>query len=293
MNIIFQIDGGLGKSILATAMTKVLRKRYKNANIIVVTGHPDVFLNNPDINQVYDFNNTNGFYLKYIKDQDCKILVEDPYRRSDFILDKPKLLLKTWCELFGLRYNNEQPQIYLTQPEIDYFTPYYNTDKPILAIQPNGGPAGLPYHYAWTRDIPEPTILELIEHYKEDYTIIHIKREDQKIYPDTMQALDNYRSIAILLQLSNKRLLMDSFGQHLAAALNLKSTVCWISTKPEIFGYKLHDNIKANPFTKEPNYQNTQYNPFNLSEDIHNIPYNNLNEIFDTNKIIESINNQK
>ena len=38
MNIIFQIDGGLGKSILATAMTKVIRKRYKNANIIVVTG---------------------------------------------------------------------------------------------------------------------------------------------------------------------------------------------------------------------------------------------------------------
>ena len=95
-----------------------------------------------------------------------------------------------------------------------------------------------------------------------------------------MQALDNYRSIAILLQLSNKRLLIDSFGQHLAASLNLKSTVCWINTKPEIFGYKLHDNIKANPFTKEPNYQNSHYQPFGLSENIHNIPYNNLNEIF-------------
>ena len=47
MNVIFQIDGGLGKSIMATAMTKVLRKRYKNAHIIVVTAYPDVFLNNP------------------------------------------------------------------------------------------------------------------------------------------------------------------------------------------------------------------------------------------------------
>jgi ADP-heptose:LPS heptosyltransferase len=292
MNIIFQIDGGLGKSILATAITKVLRKRYKNAKIIVVTGHTDVFLNNPYINEVYNHNNINGFYLKFIKDQDCKIFAEDPYRRSDFILDKPKLLLKVWCELFGLRYNGEQPQIYLSQPEIDYFTPYYNTDKPILAIQPNGGPAGLPYQYAWTRDIPEPTILELIEHYKNDYTIIHIKREDQKIYPDTMQALDNYRSIAILLQLSNKRLLIDSFGQHLAASLDLKSTVCWISTKPEIFGYKLHDNIKANPFTKELNLQNTQYQLFGLSEGINTIPYNDLKEVFNTDKIIESINNQ-
>ena len=107
-----------------------------------------------------------------------------------------------------------------------------------------------------------------------------------------MQALDGYRSIAILIQLSSKRLFIDSFGQHMAAALNKKSTVCWSITKPEVFGYKLHDNIKANPFTKEPNFQNTQYNPFGLSEDISTIPYNDLNEVFDTNKIIESINNQ-
>ena len=292
MNIIFQIDGGLGKSIMGTAMVKVIRKRYKNSKIIVVTGYPDIFLNNPDINEVYHPNNVNGFYLKYIKDQNCKIFVEDPYRRNDFILEKPINLFKTWCDLYGLRYNNEQPQIYLTQPEIDYFSPYYQTDKPILAIQPNGGPVGSGYQYAWTRDIPETNMLEIIEHYKDNYSIIHIKREDQKIYPDTMQALDGFRSIAILLQLSSKRLLIDSFSQHLAASLNLKSTVCWVSTKPEIFGYKIHDNINANPFTKEPSLHEAAYQPFALSQDIHSIPYNDLREVFDTNKIIESINKQ-
>ena len=292
MNIIFQIDGGLGKSIMATAIVKVIKKRYKNSNLIVVTAYPDVFLNNPYINEVYNINNINGFYLKYIKDKNAKILVGEPYRHSDFILDKPKKLYKTWCEVLGLHYNNEQPEIYLTQPEIEHFSPYYQTDKPILAIQTNGGPAGLGYQYAWTRDIPEPTVLELINHYKNDYTIIHIKRQDQKTYPDVMQALDGYRSIAILLQLSSKRLLMDSFSQHLAASLNLKSTVCWVSTKPEIFGYKIHDNINANPFTKEPSLHEAAYQPFSLSQDIHSIPYNDLREVFDINKIIESINKQ-
>jgi hypothetical protein len=43
-----------------------------------------------------------------------------------------------------------------------------------------------------------------------------------------MHALDGFRSIAILLQLADKRLLIDSFAQHMAAALNVKSTVCWI-----------------------------------------------------------------
>ena len=124
MNIIFQIDGGLGKSIMATAMIKVIKKRYKNSNLIIVSGYPDVFLNNPNVSEIYTPNQVNGLFNKFIKDQKCKIFVADPYRYGDFILEKPINLLKTWCEIFGLRYNNEQPQIYLSQPEIDYFKPY-------------------------------------------------------------------------------------------------------------------------------------------------------------------------
>lgn len=292
MNVIFQIEGGLGKSIMATAIVKVIKKHYKNANLIVITGYPDIFLNNPDVFEIHNINQINGLYLKLIKDQKCKIFTEDPYRNSDFITEQSIPLLKTWCKIYGLNYNNEQPQIYLTQPEIDYFTPFYKTDKPILAIQPHGGPEGLGYQYSWTRDIPSINVNEIIEYYKDDYTIIHIKRPDQIIYENTLQALDGFRSIAILLQIADKRLLIDSFTQHLASALNKKSTVCWISTKPEIFGYKHNININSNPFTKEPNLTSAVYNPFNLAQDISSIPYNNLNEIFDTNKIIESINKQ-
>jgi ADP-heptose:LPS heptosyltransferase len=289
MNIIFQIEGGLGKSIMATAMVKVIKKRYKNSHLVVVTAFKDVFLNNPNVDEIYNINNTNGFYLKYIKDKKCKIFVNEPYRTSNFILEKPIHLFKTWCDLYGLHYNNEHPEIYLTQPELDYFKPFYQTDKPILAIQPNGGPQNLGYNYAWTRDLPDPTVIDIINRYKESHTIVHIKREDQKVYPDTLHALDGFRSIAVLLLLSDKRILIDSFVQHMAAALNLKSTVCWSNTKPEIFGYKLHDNIKSNPFTKELNYEEASYAPFNLSEGIHNFPYNDLSEVFDSNKIFQSI----
>ncbi len=290
MNIIFQIDGGLGKSIMATAMVQVIKKRYKNSNLIVVTAYPDVFLNNPQVSKIYRPEQMNGAYLKYIKDQDCKLFIEDPYRHTSFLTEREHLF-KTWCKIYGLHYNNEQPKIYLTQPELDYFSPFYKLDKPILAIQTNGGPQGQGFQYSWTRDIPEPTVLNVIDHYKNDYAIIHIKRKDQYTYPDTMQALDGFRSIAILLQMSSKRLLIDSFSQHLAAAMNVKSTVCWVTTKPKIFGYKLHDNILAEPFTKEPQLQNSTYQPFNLAQDIHSIPYNNLNEVFDVNKIITSLNN--
>ena len=291
MNIIFQIDGGLGKHIMATAIVKVLRKRYKNAHIIVAAAYPDVFLNNPHINECFNTNEMGGAYLKYVKDQDCKIFVADPYHHTSFITEKEHLL-KTWCKIYGLNYNNEQPELYLTQPELDYFKPFYNTEKPIMAIQPNGGPPNQGFQYSWTRDIPEPVINEVIQHFKEQYTIVHIKRQDQWNYEDTLHALDGFRSIAILIQLSSKRLFIDSFGQHLAAAMGKKSTVCWVSTKPKLFGYKLHDNILANPFTKEPLLQSSVYQPFNLAQDVSSIPYNDLREIFNTNKIIESINKQ-
>ena len=62
MNILFQIDGGLGKSIMATAMVKVIKKRYKNANLIVVTAYPDVFLNNPSVSKVYTADYTSNAY---------------------------------------------------------------------------------------------------------------------------------------------------------------------------------------------------------------------------------------
>jgi len=291
MNIIFQIDGGLGKSIMATAVVKVIRKRYKNAHIVVVSAYPDVFLNNPHINECFRIEQMNGAYLKYVKDKDCKIFVEDPYRNSSFLIEKEHLL-KTWCRIYGLNYNYEQPEIYLTEPEKDYYAPFYKTDKPIMAIQPNGGPAQQSYKYAWTRDIPSITVNSLIQHYKNDYSVVHIKRQDQYEYADTLAALDGYRSIAILISLSTKCLFMDSFGQHLAAAMGKKSTVCWVTTKPKVFGYTLHDNILAKPFTKEPVIQNALYQPFGLSEEISTIPYNGLEEIFDINQIVKSINNQ-
>ena len=38
--------------------------------------------------------------------------------------------------------------------------------------------------------------------------------------------------------------------------------------------------------------QNSIYSPFNLGQDISSIPYNDLKEVFNVEKIIESINKQ-
>ena len=290
MKVIFHIEGGLGKHIMSTAILKVISKKHPNTKIEVVCSYPDVFKHNPLVNSITTNGQHGAFYKTHIrgKEDKVKLYYTDPYTHSDFILEQDHLF-NVWCKQWGLEYDGETPQIYLTQAEIDYFKPFYQLDKPILAIQPNGGPANLGYNYSWTRDIPEPTVNAVVEEFKDQYSIVHIKRDDQKKYPNTFHALDNFRSIAILLQLSTKRLLIDSFTQHLSAAYHLPSTVCWVTTKPECFGYEMHDNILANKFTLPIDFPNNLYQPFNLAQDIVSCPYKNLNEVFDVDKIINSI----
>lgn len=290
MTVIFHIEGGLGKHIMATALLKVIRKYHPKDTIHVVCSYPDVFKNNPSADHIHLNGQQGPFYKTYIKgnETNSKIYYSDPYTHSDFILEQDHLY-NIWAKQWGLEYNGEKPQIYLTQSEVDYFTPFYRTDKPILVIQPNGGPTGQGYNYSWTRDMPEQAVLKVIDAFKDTHTIVHIKRDDQKKYPNTLHALDGFRSIAILLQLADKRLLIDSFAQHLAAAYQLPSTVCWVTTKPEVFGYELHTNIKAKPFTMKVDYPNNLYQPFNLAQDITTCPYRSTNDIFNANKIIQSL----
>ena len=287
-NVIFQIDGGLGKSIMATAILKVIKKEYKKANIIVITGYPDVFVGNPNVNKVLHQQQAVGLYKSYIENKNTKVFITDPYSTSDFITESNHLL-KIWCDIFGLNYNGELPEIFLSKGEKEYFAPFYKLDKPIMAIQPNGGAVGQPLKYSWTRDLPASVVNEVVSQFKNDYAILHIKRDDQLTYENTIGALDSWRSIAIMLTLSSKRLLIDSSSMHVASALNLPSVVGWIGTNPKVFGYDMHTNIIANPPTKEINIERNSYTKYLLYEDISTLPYNNFSEIFDTQSIINEL----
>ena len=286
--VIFQIDGGLGKSIMATAILKAIKKKYQNANVIVVTGYPDVFIGNPNANKVLHQHQAVGLYKNYIQNKNTKVFITDPYSTSDYITESNHLL-KIWCELYGLNYNGELPEIFLSKGEKDYFAPFYKLDKPIMAIHPNGGGEGQPLKYSWTRDLPSPVVNEVVNYFKNDYAIVHIKRDDQLNYENTITALDNWRSIAIMLTMSAKRLLIDSSCMHVASALDLPSVVGWIGTNPFVFGYDIHTNIFANDPTKKVNIESNSYNKHLLFEDISTLPYNDLSEIFDTQRIINAL----
>ena len=287
MNIIFQINGGIGKCVMATAVCQAIKTQYPDSKLIVVSGYADVFLNNPYVDKSFNFGGFSYFYQDYIENQDFKVLAHDPYLTTEHI-KQDEHLVENWCRLFDIKYNGEQPKIYLTDREIKFYENKFTSDKPVFLLQSNGGsPSDL--KYSWARDLPYSTTVKVLDAFRQDYNIVHIKREDQLSFEGTYPVTDNFRSICVLISKSTKRLFMDSFAQHVAASMDLPSTVCWIANKPEVFGYDIHSNIVSNPFTVKPELRNAYLAKFNISGDLLEFPYNNEDEMFNVDQIIDSI----
>ena len=287
MNIIFQINGGIGKSVAATGVVRSIKEKYPDDQLIVITAYPDVFLNNPNVDRCFGPMNFPYFYETFIKDQESMTMLHDPYLETNHIMSNEHLI-KTWCNMNGLE-NWYAPEIYITKREIDFYSDKFHSDKPIFLLQTSGGAPGQEHKYSWARDIPMIVAEKIVEEFRDTHNVVHVRREDQLSLNNTFPIHDNIRALSVLASISDKRLLIDSFLQHVCAAIQLKSTVCWVVNKPEVFGYPLHDNILAEPFTNPYDYKNSMYNPFDILGNPDEFPYRHEGEIFNADTIIKSL----
>lgn len=287
-NIIFNIEGGIGKSIMATAVCEAIKKKYPKDKLIVLTNYPEVFICNPNVDKCFNHNQLNYFYNEYIEKGNVIAFLHNPYLETKFIQRKEHLI-ETWCSMFGIEYSGEQPRIYLTRREIDYYAKKFSSDKPIFVLQSNGGAVNQPVKYSWARDIPPHIAQQVVNHFKDDYNVFHIRRSDQVELHNTIPVDADFRALFGLIAISSKRLFIDSFGQHTAQALGLNSVVCWITNTPSQFGYDNNTNIMANEETKKPELKNSFLSKYNIIGDLVEFPYNNENEIFSAIEIIETL----
>jgi hypothetical protein len=249
-NVVFFLQGGIGKHIASTAVVECIKNNHPDREIIVVCPYPEVFLNNPFVHRVYRSNTVQYFYNDFIKDKDTIYLGNEVYQSNEYVAQN-KHIIQSWCEMFNLKYSKEQPKLYINQVEIYDVQSRFAKEKPILVIQPNGGAEGQPNNnYSWSRDIP-PFFTELvIKELKEKYHIYHLCRPNQLKFDGAEQLSLPWRETFALLTLAKGRLLIDSYAQHASAALGLQSVVCWIGTKPDKLGYNLHKNILAKDSAK-------------------------------------------
>jgi hypothetical protein len=287
---IWHIQGGLGKNIAGSALVKTIKETYPDRKLIMVTSWPEIYLNNSDVDRVFQLGQSPYFYEDYIEGKDVIISKHEPYHQTAHIT-KEKHLLENWCDLMGLKYAGQLPVILPNYPQ-GMLLGLWQRQKPIMVIQTGGGPMeGQKYSYSWTRDIPMEVAQEIVKKFSQQYHIIQITRPDG-YQLEGVERVDQKMSnmeLFSLLVASKKRVLIDSSLQHAAAALNLKSTVLWVGTSPKVFGYKMHKNVEAK-LPKKANQLIGSYTfDYQFENNMHECPYMNVKDIFDTNLILSNI----
>jgi len=290
--IIFQIDGGHGKNILATSVIRAIKKKYPERKLIVVSGWDGPFFYNPDVFRFYLFGQMQYFYDDFIK-PDTKIFTIDPYKSENHILQR-KHLSETWCDLYDIPYDGTKPIIYLNPREEEIARDKIKPDgRPIMLLQTHGGAPQSQYSKkSWFRDMPIELAQQLVNHYSRNYRIMHIKTPEQPNLNGVEPLTLPHRELYAVFPLSTKRVFIDSFAQHVAAALDLQSTVLWIGNKPEVFGYNTHINVLSSEKKVRELNKFSYLEQFDISGQIQQFPYDKVN-VFDFNQVVKAIDSQK
>jgi len=289
MKIVFEIRGGIGKSVAATAVCKAIKTQYPSSKLIVITGYPPVFEGNRNVFEVRMGHEGAYFYRDHIMDQEDTIFfLQEPYIETDFIHRRGHLI-KVWCEMNGIKYNGEMPEIFLNYKEKSSFGALFRFPKPIFLIQTNGGMPNKTDKYSWPRDMPFATAQKVVDAFLPTHTVIHIRRNDQPTLKGAIPIEASFRHLAVLIAMSDLRLFIDSFAQHTAAGLGMPSVVFWVANVPSQFGYELHDNIIANPPTLEPELRYAGLSKYNTNGPEKEFPYNDEEEIIEAEVLIVAL----
>lgn len=284
--VVWHIEGGLGKNVAATALLPALAKKYSDRKIVIVASYPEVFLNHPDVYRVYRVGMTAYFYDDYILGKDSLVFRHEPYFQTGHIL-KQKHLVENWADLLGIEYKKQLPQLHMNMVQKN-FQHSWKREKPVLLLQTNGGLfSGQQHGYSWTRDMPIELAGWITEKYIKDYHIIQLTREGTPIIEgiESINFAMTNMELFSLVQASQKLILIDSSIQHIAAGLNKPSTVLWIGTAPENFGYEMHTNVKPLPPKGSTKLIDAYLFDASFEGVPHECPYNDIQEIFDLQKL--------
>lgn len=290
--IILEVPGGHGKNVMVTAVIRAIKKQYPEYKIVVVCAWDGPYFYNPDVFRFYTFGQMQYFHTDFIKPT-TKIFKHEVYHSEDHILQR-KHLVDSWCDMYGIKPDGVKPKIHLNPRELEIARDKIKPDgRPIMLLQTHGGSPQAQYSKkSWYRDMPIEIAQKLVNYFSKSYRILHIRTPDQPALQGTELLNLPFRELYAVFPLSQKRLFIDSFAQHVAAALDLQSTVVWIGNKPEVFGYK--ENINISPNTEHVRELNkfSYLDQFDISGQIQQFPYDTIN-MLDINKIIEAVNKQK
>jgi len=254
---IFSHQGGLGKSIAATAVAQAIVNNFPDRSLIVVTPWPELWVSLPFVYRVFQLGNTSYFYEEFVKDKGSLIFGNEPYFTSSHVnMELP--LIESWCNMYQIKFNGEKPMIRINSEQRKAIRSFYEPKfegKELLIIHSCGGLFTNEKAYCWQRDLPPEIAIKVAKHFQQKgMFVMQITRPASYKIPDVFVRNEQLSQTELcgILELSSKRLLIDSSLQHASCALGLPATVLWHGTSPKLFGHSIHTNIRAKEKPRKP-----------------------------------------
>lgn len=117
-NIVFIIDGGIGKVICSTGIVKALAEKFPDKKIVVMSGYPDIYEHNLYVHRNFHFQNTLNFYEDYfVERNDTYVIKIEPYTDYDYV-SKKEHITRVWANAIGLEDKIYQPYIRFLDTEL-------------------------------------------------------------------------------------------------------------------------------------------------------------------------------
>jgi hypothetical protein len=253
--VVFIIDGGIGKNIMATVPIRGIKQKYPDKKVVVVCGYPDVFKFNPNVHRVHPFGMTPDFYDNYIVDEQAIVLKAEPYLDNRYIYKHgPVHCTQLWCEALDVPFDNPIPDLHLNKKELGQAKDFVvSKNRPVLLVQYTGGvppqpqaegqpPVPAPKMFA--RNLPMQIAKHVADELSEKYHVMVAGAATQPVWEGAERISYPLRQTLSIIPHVHKLLLIDSCIQHAAAALGKQAVVCWCGTSPDLLGYPFHINLR-------------------------------------------------
>jgi len=296
---IFSHQGGLGKSIAATAVAQAIKNNHKDRELLVVTPWPELWINLPFVHRVFPLGATQYFYEEFVRDKGSLIFGNEPYFTHTHInMELP--LVESWCKMYQIDYNGEQPMVRINSEQRrairNFYEPIFE-GKELLILHCCGGLYTNQKTFCWQRDMPLEVATKVAKHFQQKgMFVMQVTRPVSYRIPDVFVRHEQLSQVELigLLELSSKRLLIDSSMQHGSCALGLPATVLWNATNPRLFGHKIHTNIvaKQKPHKPLPGAFLFDYS-FDGSENEWPYEEGDEKDLYNIDQIIASLESQK
>ena len=287
---LINVDGGLGKNVMFTAILEEFKKVKGYDEIYVISPYFDVFKCCPAVTEAFPPMQPT-LYQELVLDPDCDIYWKEPYSNQRFI-KKECHLFEAWAEELGFE---------LTFPGNQYIPNLDNLEKKFPAIvnlakeklqelgddfvivqfcggqsplTPMNDEKGNPRMYnehneALKRNyFKGQQIIDEIKNKNPNTKILHFALQNEPSYEGAIKIQVPYLTYAILAKKAKAVITTDSSLQHIATGNCSNITVIWGETRPEHFGYSCNKNICAeNVLNSQPYFK-----PLGVSPSIVRMP---------------------